>query len=195
MITYTNIQEYKGVEFNTYLSSTPGYSHSFLKYEKAGLQRQIEITDKIKIGSLVDSIITEPEKVDMLSPLYNIARDIAACLRKNFPYIEHFDKQVSYSGIAEYKGFKLPVKGRLDFYRKGVAHIDLKVTAEKNVRALIAHMGYINSMWNYAKLSKSKNNYILIYSAPLKQAFLIPIDCSGNYNEFWAEKILQYGKV
>lgn len=194
MITYSNIKRYDTLDFREYLNA-PGFSHSFLKSEQFGIAQQVAETDKIILGKLVDAILTEPEKADMMNPLYPIARDIAAFLRKEFPYIGHFDKQVSYSAIAEYKGFKMPVKGRLDFIRKDVAHIDLKITAEKNVRALIAHMGYINSVWHYSKLGGSKNNYILIYSVPLKKAFLEPIDCSSSFNEFWAEKILKYGTV
>lgn len=194
MILHSAILKHPATDFDAYLSS-PGLSHSFLKNQELGIAKQVQQSDKIMLGKLVDNILTDPSNVDMLSPLYNIARSIASELRKNFPYIEHFEKQVSYTGVATYNGFSIPVKGRLDYYRKDVAHIDLKITHEKNIKALIAHMGYANQMWNYAKLSGSKNNYILIYSVPLKKAFVEPIDCSMDHSEWWADKILQFGTV
>lgn len=194
MIIYSNKKSYENVEFGQYLSS-PGYSHSFLKGERNGMAREINITDKITTGKIVDAIITEPQKVNMLDPLYGIAKNIAYLLKDKFPFIEHFKKQVSYSAIAEYKGFKLPVRGRLDFIMDNVAQIEMKITAEKNVKALIAHMGYKNQVWNNSKMSNAKNNFILIHSTSLKQSFLEPIDCSMDYNEFWAEKILKFGSV
>lgn len=194
MITYSNIRRYDGLDFDDYLK-TEGYSYSFLKGEQSGIEREVKNSDKIMLGKLVDAILTEPEKADMMSPLYSIARDIASSIRKDLPYINNFAKQVSFCGIAEYKGFKLPVRGRLDYYLKGSCILDLKVTSEKNIDALIAFMGYENQLWHYAKLAEVKSAYLLIYSVPLKKTFLRVVGCSGNYSEFWSDKIIKFGKV
>jgi hypothetical protein len=92
MITYSNISRYDNMPFNEYLK-LGGYSHSFLKREKNGICEDLTITDNIRTGSLVDAILTEPEKVDMTSALYPYARDIAAKIRASFgPSIQSFKK-------------------------------------------------------------------------------------------------------
>lgn len=194
MIIYSNITRSNSFNFKEYLD-TPGYSYSFLKGEQWGIQKEVPLTDKIRLGSLVDSILTEPEKVDMLSPLYPIARNIAAEIRLRFPYVIHFSKQVSFSGIATYENFTMPVRGRLDYLFEKNAVIDLKVTQVKNIPALIAFMGYENQMWNYCKLAQVDKAYLIIYSVPLKKAIVHYVDCSRNMNDFWAQKVLKFGNV
>lgn len=194
MIQYSNQKIYDRTSFDDYLS-IDGYSNSFLRNESMGISRKIEPTDKMKLGSIVDSILTEPEKVNMLDPMYDVARDIAAKVKSDFPYVEHFKKQVAMTAIAEYKGFKMTTKGRLDYLFEKKCVLDLKITSYKNPKASIAHFGYCNSMWNYCKMAGVDMAYLIMYCIPLKKTFIEPIDCSQDYNEFWANAILKFGKV
>lgn len=195
MIHYSNITRYDNMPFDQYLQ-LPGYSHSFLKRERNGVCEDLTITDNIRIGSLVDAILTDPEKVDMSSPLYPYARDIAAKIRASFgPMIQRFQKQVSFTAEASYLDFTMPVTGRLDFMLPGYAVIDLKVTKSKDMKGLIDHMGYKNQGWNYCKMAGVGLFYLMIHSIPLKKTELIKIDCRSDDNGFWMDKILKFGKV
>lgn len=194
MITYSSRRQYEGVEFGEYLD-TPGFSHSFLKHQQSGIAKQFDPTAKMQLGSLVDAILTEPSKADMFDIQYNIAKDIAAAIKKDFPFIEHLKKQVSLTAIAEYKGFQLPVKGRIDYLLEKRAVIDLKVTHEKNIHAAIAFFGYQNPLWNYCKMAGVDKAYLFIYCVPLKKTFNIFVDCSQPTNKFWEDNIIQFGKV
>lgn len=210
MITYSSIIRYDNIPFEDYLK-LDGYSFSFLKQEQFGIAKQVFESDKIKLGKLVDAILTDPENVDMFNPMYSIAKDISAKIREDFPFIDKFSKQVSFTGIAEFKdnktvnqeesdtisypSFKMKVKGRLDYLFEKHAVIDLKVTAEKNVKAIIEFMQYPNQMWNYCKLAGVNKAYIIIYSVPLKKTFIELVDCKSNDNEFWEEKILKFGNI
>lgn len=195
MITYSNIQRFDDMPFGDYLK-LPGYSHSFLKRERMGVAEDLTITDNIRIGSLVDSIHTEPGKAKMNDPLYPAARDIAATIKQGFgTLINLFEKQVSYTAEATFQDFTMPVKGRLDFLLKGYAVIDLKVTKSKDLRSLIEFMGYKNQLWNYCKFPNLPTAYLMIYSIPLKKTELVKIDCRSNTNTFWEDKILKFGKV
>ncbi len=195
MITYSNIVRYDGLPFDEYLK-LPALSHSFLKREKMGITEDLKMTDNIRIGSLVDDIITQPSKADMYSPLYPYARNIAAVIRNRFgSLINQFQKQVSYTADASFGDFTMPVKGRLDFLIPNLAVIDLKVTMSKDLRGLIEFMGYKNQDWHYSKLSIVPNAYLMIYSIPLKKTEIVKVDCSSNDNPFWGDKITKFGKV
>jgi hypothetical protein len=64
MILYKNIQSFDDVEFVKYLQM-PGYSQSFLKKEINGIAPGVDVTGNMKLGSMVDAILTEPHKVDV----------------------------------------------------------------------------------------------------------------------------------
>lgn len=195
MIIYSDIKRYEDVPFGEYLN-LPGYSHSFLKREVNGVSEHIETTENMRLGSMVDAILTEPSKVNMTSDMYRAGRDIAARIKAEFGrLIARFKKQVSYAGVLEYESFEMPVKGRLDFLLPGHAVIDLKVTKSKDINSLIKIFGYENQIWNYAKLAGVDKAYLMIYSLPLKQTQVHYFDCSQNINEFWANKILKFGKI
>lgn len=195
MITYTNIKRYDNLSFEDYLN-LDGYSHSFLRHETNGVAHQIEVTEKMKLGSLVDAILTEPHTVNMADPMYNSARNIAFAIKSNYAHIlPQFQKQVSYTAEIEYKGFRMLVKGRLDYVIPKVALLDAKVTSAPNFEALITYMGYDNQMWHYARLAEAKSAYLMPYSVPKKTTKIIKIDVSAPVNEFWAEKILKFGNV
>lgn len=195
MIEYSNIQRLDNIPFEEYLQ-IDGCSHSFLKREQNGIVPELKITENIIIGKLVDAILTEPEKADMLNPCYPVAREIAIYLKGNFGnLIDSFQKQVSYVADLTHKGFTMRSTGRLDFLLPRHSVIDLKVTFQKNIPELISFMGYKNQVWHYAKMAGLKKAYLLIYSVPLKKAILNHIDCSSDENYFWQEKIIMHGKV
>jgi hypothetical protein len=195
MISVSNIVRIEGIPFQEYLQ-LPGYSHSFLKREVNGVAPDLETTDNMRLGSLVDAILTEPEKADMSSHLYEAARAIAYEVKTKFAAaLKLFLKQLSFTADMEMSGFIMPVKGRLDFLLPGHAVIDLKVTKMKDIPALIEHMGYKNQLWHYCQMAQVKVAYLMIYCVPTKKVYLIKLDCSSNTNFFWEEKILKFGKV
>ncbi|MEY4767706.1 MAG: hypothetical protein RL637_345 [Pseudomonadota bacterium] len=194
MINYSEITRYQSDDFGAYLKA-PGYSHSYLKQEINGILPEFNVTENVRIGKIVDAIITG-EPVNMSDELYPYCRDIAGAIKANYgSLIDAFEKQVNYMGKAEYNRFTMPVKGRLDFLLPKNAAIDLKVTKSKDIKSLIKYMGYENQLWNYCKLAGVKKAFLMVYSIPLKKTQLIQLDCSNTYNEFWAEKILKFGKI
>lgn len=193
MIHYTNIQRHDNIPFTDYLRFE-GYSHSYLKYEQNGEKAEIEVTKQMRLGSMVDAILTDPENVDMSDEMYVPGRDIARKIKQQFGNMfQHFDKQVSYTACVEYRGCKMKTTGRLDFLLAGHAVVDLKVTKAKDVIALIEFMGYKNQLWHYCKYAGVSKGYIMIYSTTTKQTMIVYVDCSQPVNEFWAGKILKLG--
>lgn len=195
MIKYTNIVRHEGMPFDDYLK-LPGYSHSFLKAERDGIADEFIETNNSITGKLVDAIITDPASADMSHPLYPMAKEAAAAIRKTFGMVlPAFKKQVSFTAMMEYKGFRIPTKGRLDFELPTHAVLDLKWTKAKNIDTLIEFMGYANQNWHYAKLAGVSESHWLIYSDTLKKCIFRSHDCRSDMNEFWAEKIIKFGTV
>lgn len=194
MITVIHPTQNEGVAFESYLQ-TEGYSHSFLKYQRFGIVEPKEVTLNMRIGSLVDGILSEPHKVNMSDSLYPAAKQIAYQLQQSYgDMIKVFRKQVSYHATMQYGGFELLVKGRLDFYLDNMAVIDLKVTWSKDVDALIKYMGYQNQLFGYCKMANVPKGYIMIHSVPLKKTFIREVTI-GNSNEFWQDAILNFGSI
>lgn len=198
MISTTNIQRHDDVPFTEYLRM-PGNSHSFLRYEKNGEKAEIIATEKMKRGSMVDSILTDkPQDVDMSSPLYEQAKQIAYSIRKNFGgMIDSMEKQVSFTAEMEHLDHKMIGKFRLDFLLPGYIVLDLKVTdaKPKQIPGLITHMGYDNQLWGYSKVAQVDRAFILAYSVPAKNVFLFNVPVSSPTNEFWEGKILKFGTI
>lgn len=197
MISCNNIQTFNDVDFADYLKF-PGYSQSFLKREINGLAPSVEVTNNMKLGSMVDAILTEPHRVDINSPFFDPAKIVALELKKNFgQFIDQFKKQVNYTGMLEYNGFKMPVRGRLDFLLPKISVTDLKYTTSKlkNIPELIKFMGYDNQLWLYCKLSGVKKAYIMAYSEPDKRSQLFSIPVDNPVNNFWANKIEKFGDL
>ena len=194
MITYTDIKRYDNVEFGKYLSM-PGASQSYLKREINGLLPGMDVTENMRLGSMVDAIITEPHKVNIEDALYEPGKSIASQIKATFgTMIERFEKQISYTGMATYNGWGMVVKGRLDFLLPSLAVIDLKITKTKakQIPALIEYMGYKHQLYHYCKFAGVTKAYLMIYCQPEKKTFLFNIDVTGH-NEFWAEKIQKFG--
>ena len=195
MIEYRNIQRYDDLEFGKYLNLN-GYSHSFLKREVGGVSPEFTETDKVRLGKLVDGILTDPRSVDMKSNLYPAAKSIAYEIKTKFgTLIDKFEKQVSFSAELEFSGFVMPTTCRLDFGVPNFAVIDLKVTYATDVHALIKFMGYENQLWNYCKVYQVERQYILIYSVPLRRSFFLDLGELQKRNAFWENKVLKFGNV
>lgn len=197
MITCHSIQRIADLDFTDYLN-LPQYSHSYLKSETGGLIYHKKFSTKMQIGSLVDAIRTGGT-ADMSHELYPIAKDIAARLHAEFGWaFNKLEKQISYTGIMQYDAgkakFEIPVKGRPDFEYKKSFLIDLKVTDEINVDAIIKHFGYGNQQFCYGKLAECKTAYLLFYRKKKRDTVLKRIEI-GNINTFWQEKIIKFGKA
>lgn len=196
MINYTNIKEYKSLPFESYIG-LKGFSHSFLKNEQNGVARKIEVNDKMRLGSLVDAFLTQPDEIDFNSNLFDTARTIAIKINEQFKdVIKHLEPQLSYSAETEFNGFKMPVCGRLDWLLRGIADVDLKVTSAKNEKQfinLLFQMGYDNQQWNYAKMANVPKIYIMPFSTTSNRCLdLIELPVTET-NKFWEEKILKFG--
>jgi hypothetical protein len=193
MITYSEIKKIEGLGFIDYLQ-LPGFSHSFLKSERSGVVADLLLTENIRIGKLVDGILTDPGSVNMADPLYNVSREIVYFIEQKFgKLIKHFQSQISYTALASFQDFTMFTKGRLDWLLRDQAVIDLKITASRDIRNVIEFMGYKNQVYHYAKLAGVPVAYLMVHSMPLKKTELLKVDCSGNENQFWQEKIIHFG--
>lgn len=197
MITCHTVQRITTLDFQNYLL-LPQYSHSYLKNERNGFNQHKGVNAKMQLGSLVDAIRTGGE-VNMADKLYPAAKDIAARLHAEFGWaLDRLHKQVSYTGIMRYDAgkamFELPVKGRPDFEEPKTFIIDLKVTDEVDIDAVIRYLGYPNQQFGYGKLSGCPVAFLLFYRKKKKDTVLrkIPI---GDTNLFWQEKIIKFGKA
>lgn len=194
MIHYTNIIKHENLPFEEYLK-LGGYSHSFLKRQRGGIAEELQMTDNIMLGKLVDAILTDTQ-ADINHHLYPHAKKIAYELQRSFGnMLNLFEKQVSYTADIQFGNFYMPTTMRLDYLLPKHAVIDLKITQSKNVKQLIDFMGYENQVWHYSKGAQVKDAYILIYSVPLKRSFVVPIDVSKDTNAFWEDMIISFGKV
>lgn len=194
MIKYENIQRYDGMDFETYLK-LPGYSHSFLKSEINGVAPKFHETKKVRLGKIVDALLTgTPEEVNMKDELYPAAKALAFEIKTVFgSIIKLLSKQVSFTGDMLFDGLRMPTKCRLDYFWEQQAVIDLKVTHEKDVHGLIQYMGYENQLWNYSGIAKVERNYILIYSVPLKKTTLVDLGKRPERSPYWESRIQKFG--
>lgn len=197
MIEYTNIKQFTTENAADYFAS-PELSHSYLKRQKNGILPEMSPSDKMKMGSLVDAILTEhPSKVDYNSPFYPAAVKIANKINEKFgPILTIFKKQICYTADVSYtlNGTKWTIntKARLDYVIPKKIVLDLKFTTVKNVRAVIEHFGYLNQLWHYARCAEAKDAYILAYIQPLDQCQLIKIPLETE-NIFWMNMCVDFG--
>ena len=195
MIEYRNIIRYDDISFREYLNLN-GRSHSSLKNNINGVKEAITITENIRIGSLVDGILTDKKAVDYSDELYPYAKSLAFEIKNFFgDHICVLKSQVSYTGEISCSEFSMTVKGRLDFLLEDIATLDIKITKSKAIDTLIEYMGYENQLWHYSKLAKTPKAYLIIYSIPLKKVIVKSVDVSSNTNFFWENKIIDFGIV
>jgi hypothetical protein len=195
VILFQDITRHDKLPFAEYLA-LPGYSQSYLKREVNGLAPGLDITYNMRLGSMVDAILTEPDKVDITQDVYEPAKAIAAYLKQAWGHLlPAFKTQVSYTGTMVVNGWAMPIKGRLDYELTKHATIDLKVTASriKDLKTLIEFMGYDKQLFNYSGLAKTPKQYIIFYSLTDKRTELVQIDFSKKVIEFWTEKIEKFG--
>lgn len=196
MLNYKDIIRYDNIPFEDYLK-LPGFSHSFIRYQKNGIKVPVTVTENMRIGSIVDNILTEPKKANMADSLYPYCKKIAFSIKERFgSLIDVFEKQVSFTAEIKYGNFYMPTTGRLDFGLPMQAVIDLKVTKSriKAVPALIDFMGYKNQGWHYCKMYGVDPFYLMVHSIPDDKTELYYYDMSGH-NEFWANGVMQFGRV
>lgn len=195
MVNYNNVKEYKDLPFEQYIK-LKGLSHSYLKGEQNGVPKFFEVNEKMRLGSMVDAFLTQPDEIDFSSPLFNIGREIAISIKKEFgSIISHLEPQISYTGELEFQGFKIQSQGRLDWLLRGHAVVDLKVTEATDLKPLIKFMGYDNQMWHYGGFAKVNKSFILAYSTKLKKCLPLIEITRTERNEFWEGKILKFGTV
>lgn len=198
MINFENVKEFKNIPFEQY-TSLKGFSHSFLKSEINGVKPEFIMSDKIRLGSMVDAFLTQPESVDFASPLFEKARNIAIDIKKSFGWaLPMLEPQLSYTADMTWQGLTMPVCGRLDWLLRGHADIDLKVTEAKTdwqFKSIVDRMGYNNQQWNYARMANVQKAYILPYSVPLRRCLSLVEVPVGDSNEFWIDKIKRFGSV
>ena len=198
MIKYFTEQQTHNLQFEDYLKMQY-HSHSSLKNDIGGFQKEFRMTDKIALGKQVDEILTSGHP-DINSPHYRKAMNIAKAIKEKFgdKLISSFKCQVSYFGYMESFGMRLKIKGRPDWIISGRAVLDLKVTAEslKKVESLIDFMGYDNQLFNYRGLSGCRNLFLLFYSTKDEKAMLIDrtLKVGWNSENWWSEKIMMHGE-
>ena len=197
MLKFTNTKRIESVDFEEYLK-VKAFSNSFLKSEQGGISPLFIASDKVRLGSMVDGILTEPETVDITSEFYPIAKEIAVAISNKFgaESWNYLESQISFTVTMEAFGVAMLMKGRLDKY--GLNRVwDLKVThvKEAQIDALIEFMGYANQMWLYSKgMGTTEDAVLIFYSVPDKKVIYRFIDISSDSNEFFESKMLKFGK-
>jgi len=195
-IELNNVERLDAVDFDKYLQ-IDATSNSFLKSEQGGIAPEFIASDKVKLGSMVDGILTEAHTVDMTSEFYRPAKAIAAGIVKEFGLDawEMLESQVSFVADMEAMGLKMRIKGRLDKFGLGRVW-DLKITHVKGsqIPVLIDFMGYRNQMWLYSKAMRCRKPACLIfYSVPDEKVYYHFVDVSSDENSFFSNKILKFG--
>lgn len=193
-IQYTNIQRHSHLTTQEYFA-LPHKSYSWLKHEYAGATPYFPTSQKMKIGTLVDGLLTDQFSIEKFDNDFLVAKEIAIEIKKTFgELIKHFMPQVCYTAKMQYENLEMETKGKLDWELEKHAVIDLKFTAEKSISGVIKHFGYDNQLWHYAQLAQVKKAYIIAYSSALKKCLPITeINVTGE-NEFFKQAILKHGK-
>jgi len=195
---YTAINKFDRLPFQDYLS-LPGYSFSFLKRQRGGVVEPFAETNKMAFGTLVDALLTQPDRVPEYADRATLAeaRRAVVEIRKLLGLnLNLFEFQTSFTALVTGEtGFSMPVKGRTDI----IIHdsvIDLKVTEvnESRLPHLIHHFGYDKQLFHYAKLAEVDDAYILFYLRKKRKCFLRKIDTSRADN-FWECATLEFGRM
>ena len=196
MIEFKNTEVIRDLPFSEYLQ-IKAYSNSFLKMAVDGVVPEFVPSDKVKLGSMVDAILTDVGEVDLKSPFYRPAKKLAAHVATFFgvDLWNMFESQVSFtSEMVNDMGLAMKVKGRLDKMAPGRV-IDLKITHAKvsQIQNLIVHMKYFEQMWLYSNaMSFTSNPALIFYSVPDDEVHPVFLDVSGP-SRYYESKILLYG--
>lgn len=197
MINYSNIQRIENMPFEEYLK-LEGYSLSFLKSNVQGVATYFNVTEKVSIGKLVDTILTSPENADMSDEFYPACKAIAFEIKKVFgDLFKMASKQVAFTANLSVGDFEMKSKGILDLLLERMAVIDLKITdvRESQIDNLIEYMGYNNQLWHYGRLANVKKAYLLFYLKRERKVVVKNIDITNDHNDFWMNKVIDFGIV
>ena len=183
-----NIQHVGEIRFSDYLNIKLS-SHSSLKY---GGQKIVP-SAKMQLGTLVDGILTQKERVDESDVQYKYAKQIAATLLAQYPIIERCKKQYAITGTITDGYMQLHVKGLIDLYLAKFAIFDIKITEAKlsDYEKVIEFMGYDNQMWLYSMLSGLKPA-LIVYSTHENKARLYQREVKKE-NDFFRNAIYANG--
>jgi hypothetical protein len=197
MLEFTNLKRIENKDFEEYLK-VKAYSNSFLKSEQGGIAPLFVSSDKVRLGSMVDGILTEPETVDITSEFYPMAKAIAIGVSNEFgaDLWAFLESQVAFTVDMNSFGVTMPMKGRLDKFGAGRVW-DLKVThvKESALDTLITFMGYDNQMWLYSNaLGATLPAVLVFYCVPEKKVCYRFVDVSSKNNVFFESKMLKFGK-
>jgi hypothetical protein len=199
-LEYRNIVRYDDMPFDEY-KKLGGRGFSNLKNSKDGIQKEFKMTDKILLGSIVDSIKTgtvsnEEYKSHLFKPASSIAKKLDESFGSIFPLLQ---KQVSFSCDLFYEGFVMPTQGRLDFLLKNRCVIDLKVNnsakSMEDCLKVIEWMGYKKQVFHYSNLAEVSKKYIMMYSTVVSDTFLIPIVTGEDEEQWFINKVIEFGEV
>lgn len=202
-IDYTNIKRHDNLEFDNYLK-LEGLSHSYLKMVRDGIKEDMIVTQKMRLGSLVDDIMTNPKKANMSHENFQKALRISQVINEKFgDNIKFMTPQVSFEGDVTFNGLTIHSTGRLDWLLGRHAVLDLKVTHEAKTNLdfinLIEWMGYDNQLRHYGRFAKVRKHFILIYSTKIQDARLFSrLDSQQDIDkadEWWANKISEHGLI
>lgn len=202
-INYSKITRYENLSFEEY-KKLSGIGFSTAKAMKNGVVEDINITQKILVGKLVDEILTNNHFELQLDPLYPAAKSIATEIKSTFnDILPSLTPQISYHGEMRYQDLIMETTGRLDFELPKRMIIDLKVNnscrSYQDCLRLIDFMHYDKQAYNYCSLSGIWKYFILIYSTVAKKCFLIRLlDTKEKIQiaeEWWIQKIIDNGTI
>lgn len=194
MLTFTNHRHHGTTPFAEYAKS-PGYSHSFLKYQQHGVVLFIEPTDKMRLGSLVDAILCNTG-ADITDPQYQIAKFIAAYIDRHFPWLRQCKAQQHYTATVSCNGLEMPIKTLIDFVLPGIATVEMKVSdcTKKQAETMVQFMGYDNQCFIERSCANVPDAYLLVYCRKTKDIYFTKRECSGA--DMWlADKIMMFGRA
>lgn len=174
----------EGVDFDEYLK-LPGTSYSDIKSDF----KRTDPTDKMRLGTLVDTYIFEPAKYTFEQ--YELVQSIAGVVMSDLgPLIKRGRRQLAVTCTMVHRGFYLYYRGRPDLDAGGLT-IDLKVS-EMNIQAAIQHFRYDRQLNGYAIPLGSRGG--LIYSVNPKPPHKVQKQAITNSVTWWEEQVLKYGK-
>ncbi len=195
---YKNIRQFDNLEFNDYLK-LDGLGFSSLKGMRDGVSEAVQMTEKIKLGKIVDDIMTNKGRESGINDdLYTIALKISTILQSQFGNIfGYMQTQVSYQADIEHEGMVMRTTGRLDYMMPKRLVLDLKVNHSiktySDAIKLIEWMKYDCQIFHYSELAEVAKRFILIYSTKVNDTFLIPITDITRARSWWESKVLENG--
>lgn len=171
-------------------------------------QQYIDLQVAYANGTLIDAMITEPERVDYFkltvkgedyrysAEEFEAAKEMRKAFYKD-PFCADFVKRCKFQHITyvpefkvNYQGFEftVPAKCKWDLYRPDIdLGGDIKSTActtQKQVEAAVEYFAYDRSRAWYMDLAKRNNDILIFISKKNFQVFKVPVKRFGRiFNE------------